>query len=98
MGTTKEIPDLEKYVDGFRGSQNPFVQPAIRAANLAIERIRTDTLDEPDGGAFDRFFRLASDDERDAARDGDPDKPVPAWLDHDPRKPPKRNGHGGKWR
>ncbi len=95
VGTKKELPELEKLKKSLRGSMNPLAMGAIEAARTAEEMIRSGSTDEVSGGVFARLFDLASDDDRDPARDGDPEKPVPAWLSGDWRGG-GRGGRGGR--
>jgi HEAT repeat protein len=90
VGTEKEIPVLEKFRKNYTNTRTPMAQIGVEMARLAEERIRAGEDDELSGPAFDRLFATASDDERDPARDGDPTKPPPPWMDG--------NNRGGGWR
>jgi hypothetical protein len=91
IGTKKELPELDKLKKSLRGNPNPLARGAIAIADAAIDKIKTGSTDEIGSGAFSTVYKIASDDERDPARDGDPEKEVPAWLGGDNRK-------GGGWR
>ena len=54
----------------------------------------TGGTDELSGAGTDRIFDLASDDERDPARDGDPEREQPPWMG-DPRRGGGRGGGRG---